>query len=241
LRWWEEAEARARRTPSPAGLAQTLWQRLKEAGVDPDLSFLPAHDLAALYFLCLDLVRLVEAILVAADGDGAELRRQVMALWRWSERARQWAHGSAPAFNQLVDSLDLDPEEVALREEVEPAVPQFSPEEQPKLEGRYEYWHLLYERLDLKYASLGVEEQVHRGLAHSVARIYEAALHLIRNLTALEKDPRPRYGQVARLLLDINTTWHFDLGPYHLGHGQMLPRGGAVVGLQTWLLRVLAG
>lgn len=207
MRWWEEAEARAKRTPSPAALAQTLWQRLKEAGVDPDLSFLPAYDMAALYFLCLDLVRLVEAILVTADGDAPELRRQTTALWRWAEEAGQWTRTTAPAFNQLVDSLDLDPEEIALREAVEPEDLRLSPEEQPKLEGRYEYWHLLYERLDLKYASIGVEEAVHRGLAHSVARIYEAALQFVRSMTALEKNPRPHYGQVARLLLDCCSVY----------------------------------
>lgn len=202
---------------------------------------MPAYDLAALYYLCLDFVRLVEGVLIVADGDAAQLRRQSLALYRWAERAHFWARSTAPAFNQLLDSLDLDPEELAFREEIEPDEERFSPEEQPKMEGRYQYWHLLYERLDLKYASIGVEEAVHRGLAHSLARGYEQALYVLKAVVNLEKDTRPRFRKAARLLLEVNTSWHFDLGVYHLGPGQVRPRGAASVGLQGWLLRVMAG
>jgi len=201
----------------------------------------PAYDLAALYYLCLDLVRLVEGVLIVADGDTAQLRRQSMVLYRWAERAHAWAKTTAPAFNQLLDSLDLEPEDLAFREEVEPEEEHLSPEEQPKMEGRYQYWHLLYERLDLKYASIGAEEAVHRGLAHAIARIYEQALYVLKAVASLEKDTRPRFRSTARMLLEVNTAWHFDLGVYHLGPGQVRPRGAASVGLQGWLLRVLAG
>lgn len=241
MQWWEEVEAKARRTQSPAALAQTLWQRFQEAGIDPDLSFVPAYDLALLYYLCMDLVRLVEAVLTVADGDAVQLRRQSMALYRWAESAAHWTRATAPAFNQLLDSLDLDADELALRESVEPEEADLSPEEQAKQDGRYQYWHLLYERLDLKYASIGVEEAVHRGLAHSIARIYEQALAFSRQVNRLEKDPHPHFGRVSRFLLDVNTTWHFDLGPYHLGHGQVRARGAASVGLQNWLIRAMAG
>lgn len=240
VNWWEEAEARARRTQCAANLAQVLWQRFQAAGMDPDLSFVPAYDLAALQLLCADLVRLVEALLIVVDGDAPSLRRQAMALCRWAETAHHWTVISAPAFNQLLDSLDLEADALALREAVEPDGPELPPEEQPKLEGRYQYWHLLYERLDLKFASVGMEEAVHRGLAHSMARIYEQALVTVRMVGGLEKETSPRFRGIARLLLEVNTTWHFDLGPYHLGHGQVRARGGASVGLQAWLLRALA-
>lgn len=236
MHWWEEAESRAQRARTPAAMAQALFQRMQMAGIDPDLAFGPAYDLAHLYDLCADLVKLTEALLEAADGDRPALRRHGMALSRWARYAAFWTQASAPGFNQLVDSLDLDPARLAEREQALPPEEAGRPEELPKLDGRYRYWHLLYERLDLKLASVGVEESVRQALARSISRIFEQALAAIRLLSRLEKEPNPRFGATARLLLEMNTVWHFDLGPYHLGHGELRARGQMPPGLQTWLL-----
>jgi hypothetical protein len=236
MTWWEEAEARAHRGRTPADLAQVLQQRFQAAGIDPDLACVPAYDLARLSDLAADLIKLVESVLLASDGDRAVLRRHGLALAQWARYAHQWTKVSAPLFNQLMDGLDLEPETLAGREEVEPGAEGANPEEAPKLQGRYQHWHLLYERLDLKLAALGLEEPVHRGLARSLARIYEQCLITIRVITGLEKEANPRFRAIARLLLELNTAWHFDLGPYHLGHGELRARGGGTPGLQSWLL-----
>lgn len=236
MNWWEESEARALRAKTPAGMAQALAQRFSAAGLDMDMAFAPAYDLAHLHDLCADLVKLVESLLLTADGDRAGLRRHGMTLARWAQYAHAWTQGSAPGFNQLMDSLDLDADTLARREEVADEGTAAQPAEQVKLDGRYQHWHLLYERLDLKLASIGVEERVRHALARSIARTYEQCLIAVRLLAALEKEANPRFGQVARILLEINTTWHFDLGPYHLGHGELRGRGAGAPGIQTWLL-----
>jgi hypothetical protein len=238
LHWWDEAEARARRAKSPVGLAQSLAQRLQAAGIDPDLGFAPAYDLACLHDLCADLVKIVDGMLETADGDAPQLRRYGLVLLRWARSAQAWTVATAPGFNQLIDGLDLEPEKLKEREEASAisGAEAGRPEEQPKVDGRYQHWHLLYERLDLKLTAAGVAAEVSRALARSLARIYEQALVLIRQVSGLEKESRPRFGAVARLLLDVNTVWHFDLGPYHLGYGELRARGQTPYGLQTDLL-----
>lgn len=236
MNWWEENEARAHRAKTPAAMAETLWQRLQAAGIGPDLAFIPSYDLAQLHDLCADLIKLVDGLLLAADGDKAAIRRRGLALMRWAKNAAFWAQSTAPAYNQLIDGLDLEADVLAVREEQAEEVGAAKPEEQAKLDGRYRNWHLLYERLDLKLASIGVEASVQRGLARSLARIYEECLVTIRLITGLERETNPRFRPTARLLLQMNTTWHFDLGPYHLGPGEMRARSGGSPGLQTWLL-----
>jgi|GEM_PF-1858182 len=239
MHWWEETEARIHRTPSAVTGAQSLWQRLCQAGLDPELSFLPAYDLAALQSLCADLVKLVEGLLEAADGDRAAWRRHALVLLRWAKSAEAWTQATAPTFNRLLDSLDLDPSELADREEaaeVQPGEADLLPAEQAKLEGRYRHWHLLYERLDLKLATMGLEERTGRALARTLARLYEECLVTFRVLAGLGREQAPRYRPTVRLLLQINTTWHFDLGPYVLGPGQARADGVSTIGLPTWLL-----
>jgi len=236
MNWWEETEARAHRARTPAALAQTLWQRFQAAAIDPDLAFLPAYDLAQLHDLCADFIKLVDGLLTVRDGDLAAIRRQGLALVRWARNAAFWTQATAPAYNQLMDGLDLEVGELAAREEVAGEVAEALPEEQAKLDGRYRNWHLLFERLDLKLASAGVEERTQRGLARALARVYEECLVTIRLIGSIEKEANPRFRPMARLLLQINTTWHFDLGPYHLGHGEVRAKSGGVPGLQTWLL-----
>lgn len=236
MHWWEEAEARAHRAKSAAAIAQTLNQRLVAAGIDADLAFGPAYDLGRLYELCVDLVQLVEGVLETADGDREQLRRWGLVLLRWTRNAHAWTTATAGGFNQLIDGLQLDHEDLAAREAEPEAADAGRPEEEPKREGRYQRWHLLYERLDLKLSSCGLETAVSQGLARSLARIYEQCLVAIRLIGGLEKETRPRFGATARLLLDLNTTWHFDLGPYHLGTGELRARGITPRSLQTWLL-----
>lgn len=234
--WWEEAEARARRAKSAASLAHVLHKRLEAAGIRPDLCAVSALDLATLSHLTADLVVLTDGLLVIADGDLPALRRQGRLLSRWAESARQWSEASAPDFNAMMDGLELEPEALASREELRPADGATLPEAQSKVDGRYRLWHLLLERIDLKVASAGIPEEVHRGLARCLARIYEESLVAIRLIHGLEREPEPRFRQTARILLEINTTWHFDLGPHHLGHGRLRPGGAVPHGLQTWLL-----
>lgn len=236
MNWWEDAEAKALRAKTPAGLGQTLWQRCLAAGLDQNLSAVPAYDLASLHDLCADFVKLVEGLLVLSDGDSASLRRQALLLGRWARHAHNWTQGSAGPFNALMDSLDFEPDTLAEREEVALEEQGGLPEETPKLEGRYRHWHLVYERLDLKFASVAMDERVRRGLARSLARIYEQSLITFRLITSMEKESQPRFRPLARVLLEINTTWHFDLGPYHLGHGELRASGISSTGLQTWLL-----
>lgn len=236
MNWWEETEARAHRARTPATLAEALWQRFQAAGLEVDRGFLPAYDLALLFDLCADLVKLVEGLLVLADGNRVGLRRQALLLNRWAQMAEFWTRSSASAFNQILDGLDLDPSLLLERgggEEQEAAA---MPEEQAKVDGRYRNWHLLYERLDLKLTSAELPERIHHGLARSLARLYEECLITIRVIHALEKDANPRLRGVSRLLLQLNTTWHFDLGPYLLGHGELRPLPGGGPGLQTLLL-----
>ncbi|MBP2016759.1 hypothetical protein J2Z79_000132 [Symbiobacterium terraclitae] len=242
MHWWEETAARIHRTATAANGAQNLWQRLCQAGLDPDLSYLPAYDLAALQALCADLVKLVDGLLEAADGDRAAWRRHALVLLRWSRRAEGWAQATAPAMNRLLDSLDLEPSELAEREEAAEALQAGHdplPAEQAKLDGRYRHWHLLYERLDLKLSSMGIEEQTGRALARTLARLYEECLVTFRLLAGLGREASPRYGATVRLLLQINTSWHFDLGPYVLGPGQARPDGVSAIGLPSWLLLAL--
>ncbi|HWI60549.1 MAG TPA: hypothetical protein VNT75_01785 [Symbiobacteriaceae bacterium] len=236
MHWWEEAEARAHRAKSAAALGQTLFQRLTAAGADADLAFGPAYDLGRLYDLCTDFVQLTESILETADGDRERLRRHGLVLLRWTRYAHGWTTASVAGYNQLMDGLQLDADELADREAGPADDGGGRPEEEPKVEGRYQRWHLLYERLDLKMTACGVDAQVSAGLARSLARVYEQCLLTIRRLSQLERDSQPRFRAAARLLLDINTAWHFDLGPYHLSQGELRARGTAPRSLQTWLL-----
>ncbi|MGE5676413.1 MAG: hypothetical protein ACM3XM_21450 [Mycobacterium leprae] len=236
MNWWQETEARALRRATPVGVGQLFWQRLRAAGIDQDLAFVPAYDLAQLFDLCADLVKLTDSLLSLADGDGDGLRRHALLLDRWADYALTWTQVSADHFNRLLDSLQLEAEELAAREAVQPDEAAEPPEAEPKVGGRYQDWHLLYERLDLKLASGGLAERQHRGLARAIARLYEAALDTMRQLHQLEKEQNPRFGPVSRLLLAINTSWHFDLGPYHLGYGRLQAHGAALPGLKYWLL-----
>lgn len=239
MHWWEETESRIHRTTTAASGAQVLWQRLCLAGLDPDLSYLPAYDLAALQALCADLVKLVEGLLEAADGDRAAWRRHALVLLRWARSAEAWTQATAPALNRLLDSLDLEQSELDAREEAAEeatAGADALPAEQAKLDGRYRHWHLLYERLDLKLSTMGLDERTGRALARTLARLYEECLVTFRLLAGLGRAQAPRHRATARLLLQINTTWHFDLGPYHLGSGHFRSDGAGSLGLQTWLL-----
>jgi hypothetical protein len=239
--WWEDTEAKAHRTKSPASLAQTLWQRCQAAGMDSDLSYGPTYDLAHLHDLCVDLVKHVEGLLVLADADTMAVRRQALLLLRWVRYAFAWTQSSLLGFNLLMDSLEFENGRLAEREDIAEPKPVGAPEAQPKLDGRYQHWHLLFERLDLKLAVAVPDERVRRGLSRSLTRVYEQSLLTVRAITQMEKETHPRFRAMAVLLLELNTTWHFDLGPYHLGYGELKARGPSPTGLQTWLFLAFGG
>jgi hypothetical protein len=239
MNWWEETEARAHRAKTPALLAQSLAQRLTSAGVEPDFAAVSTYDLAHLWALTADFIKLVDALLLVADGDRQRMYRQAMSIGRWAAYASTWTASSAAPFNQLMNNLNLSGEQLANRELAFDEPETGAPEEASKSAGRYQHWHLLYERLDLKLASVGVEERAQRALARSIARIYEQAVITHRLIGALERQSESRFGQVARMLLEINTTWHFDLGPNHLGYGELRPSPSRP-GLQSWLLLAFA-
>jgi len=234
--WWEETEIRAHRERTPASLGLAYWQRLRAVGIDADLAHGPAYDLGHLFVLCADLIKLVDGLLTAADGDLVAIRRQTMTIDRWSRYAVDWTESTQAGFNQLLDSMDLDPQKLVQREEIRPKVGTAVPEEQSKVDGRYRYYHLVLERIDLKFASINIPPEVHQGLSRSLARIYEESLVTLRLLHGCERSDTPRFSHISRILLEINTTWHFDLGPHLLGPGRLNAKTAVRVGLQTFLL-----
>jgi len=234
--WWEETETRALRERTPAALGLAYWQRLRAVGIDSDLAHAPAYDLGQLYFLCTDLVKLVDGLLAAADGDQLAIRRQAIAMDRWIRYALAWTESTQAGFNHLLDSMELDPAKLALREEIRPQFGVTLPEEQAKVDGRYRYYHLILERIDLKFASINISPDLHLGLSRSLARLYEEALVTLRLLHGCEREPNPRFSHISRMLLEVNTTWHFDLGPHLIGPGRLGTKTYGRVGLQTFLL-----
>lgn len=234
MSWWDETETRALRASSPQALGQIYLQRFEAAGIAPAKAMLPCYDLALLGQLCLDYVKLVDGLLTVADGDRVGLGRWAALLGRWSESALHWAERSGPVLNDFLAGLELSPAELAERESVEPLLAG-APDEQMKADGRFRPFHFLYERLDLKLASSGAPERVARGLARVLARLYDEAIWTLAELHRLEKESRHGYKRIARLLLDLNTTWHFDLAVYVLPHGRLREGAPSTPGLPTWL------
>lgn len=234
--WWEETETRAHRERTPATLGLAFWQRLRAVGIDPDLAHAPAYDLGHLSILCADLVKLVDGLLTAADGDTTAIRRQAITIDRWTRYAVAWTESTQGSFNRLLDSMELDPDKLAQREEIRPPFTTALPEEQSKVDGRYRYYHLILERIDLKFASINIPADLHLGLSRSLARLYEESLVTLRLLHGCEREHNPRFSHISRMLLEVNTTWHFDLGPHLLGSGRLAAGSVGRVGLQTFLL-----
>lgn len=240
VNWWEETEARVHRMRTPHDSALLLHQRMQAAGLDPHLSLLPAHYTAALLTSAADFIKLTESLLVSGEGDRAGITRTLAAIDLWASQAGWLVRESEKPFGRLLDSLQLDAEEMAGRAEAgQPDARAGAPEEQAKLDGRYRYWHLLYERLDLKLAGGKESTDLSRALAREIAEIYEECLISVREIVRLEKDAQPRFRSVARLMLDLNTTFHFHLGPHHLGFGQVDLRGAAVAALRSRILLYL--
>ncbi|HLO04720.1 MAG TPA: hypothetical protein VK191_16565 [Symbiobacteriaceae bacterium] len=232
--WWDETETRALRAPSPQALGQLYLQRMEAAGIAPGKAMLPCYDLALLTSLCLDYIKLVDGLLTVADGDRDGLRRWGALIARWGESALHWAERSGPVLNELLAALEFSPTELAERESVEP-LEAGAPDEQMKADGRFRPFHFLYERLDLKLSSIEAPERVARGLARILARLYDEAVWTLAELYRLEKEGRPRHRAVGRLLLDLNTTWHFDLAVFVLPHGRLREGAPSAPGLPTWL------
>lgn len=236
MNWWQETEGRAHRTRTPGDMAHLLWQRFCDAQIDPDLSFIPAHQIAVLAQACAEFIKLTESILMVQDGDRGAIHRALSATDQWAAQMQFWVERSEKPFARLLDSLNLDAELLASRDEASDPIEAGAPQEQAKVDGRYRNWHLLYERLDLKLASTGAEAKVARTLARELAEVYEECLAALRDISRFEKSSHARFRQAARLVLDLNTGFHFHLGPHHLGYGPVDPKGGAVPALRTWLL-----
>jgi hypothetical protein len=232
--WWDETETRALRAPSPQALGHLFLQRLESAGIAPGKAMLACYDLALLQSLCLDYIKLVDGLLTVADGDREGMRRWAALIARWGESALTWAERSGPVMGDLLTGLELSPKELVERESVEP-LDHGAPDEQMKADGRFRPFHFLYERLDLKLLSIQAPERVARGLARVLARLYDEAIWTLAELHRLEKEGRPRYRPVTRLLLDLNTTWHFDLAAFVLPHGRLREGAPSTPGLPTWL------
>ncbi|BDG59985.1 hypothetical protein [Caldinitratiruptor microaerophilus] len=241
MHWWDEAEHRALRQRGQATLALGIWRRLREAGFDAHLSLLPAHGLARLYLAACDLVQVTESLLVAPAG---ELSLHLYELADWCRAAWAAVDWSERPFLVLLDSLRLDPDDwppaaAAGAGAVTPAPP---PEEAPKLEGRYERRHLLYERLDLRMEAEGLPAEVRRPLARDLATVYEEFLVTLWQVhDLLSAGERARRRAWERLLVDVNATFHFHVGPRYLRPGPPDPGAPGGFPLPGWVALALSG
>lgn len=243
LHWWEEAEHRAVRQRGEATLALGIWRRLREAGFDARLSLLPAHGLARLYLAACDLVQVTDSLLVAPAG---ELSLHLYELADWCRGAWAAVEWSERPFLLLLDSLRPDPEDwpaaAAAGTGAEATGPAPAPEEAPKLEGRYERRHLLYERLDLRMEAEGLLAEVRRPLARDLATVYEEFLVTLWQVHGLlSAGERTRRRAWERLLVDVNATFHFHVGPRYLRPGPPEPGTPGSFPLPGWIALVLSG
>lgn len=236
MHWWDETERRALGHRGEAAWALTLWRRLVEAGCPAEAALWPAHGLAALYACGCDLVQAVDALLVAPAGS---LRLSLLELVWWCRRTAAAVAALERPLLVLLDCLRLEPDDLmaaVLAAGEEPvAAP---PEEQPKLEGRYQRRHLLYERLDLKMEAEGLPAAVRQPLCRDLATVYEeflAALHTLHRLHSA----RPSFRTLAQALTDIHATFHLVVGPRHLGWGRLEPGAPVVPGLLVRLMAAL--
>jgi hypothetical protein len=239
VNWWQETEARIHRMKTASDLALLLQQRFGAAGLDPDRTWLPAHQIAALIGSCSELVKLVDSLLLTGPDDTPALRRSLAAIDLWARQMEWLVAGSEKPLAKLLDSLEPDTPPPPAYQQIRPGG-DLPPEEQAKADGRYRNWHLLYERLDLKLAAPDVDAAVSRHLARELAEIYEEALVAVREVGRLEKEVKPGYRSVSRLLLDLHTAFHFHLGPHHLGHGAPDPARATPPAVRTWLLLYLS-
>lgn len=237
MHWWDETEGRALRTRSGAALALALWRRLQAAGCDAEAALLPAHGLAGLYGAGCDLVQVVDSLLVAPAGG---VRLHLLELAAWCRRAAFVIGESERPFLLLLDSLRPDPEDLARRVAAEPGAGG-APAEQPKLEGRYQRRHLLYERLDLKLEAEGLPAPARQPLCRDLATVYEEFLVALRSIHRLQGEDRLRHGELVGLLVDLNATFHFTLGPRHLAPARAEPGSAPGLGLPGWIALALAG
>lgn len=235
MHWWDETEGRALRARGTAQLALVLWRRLQDAGCSPELALLPAHGLAALHGAGSDLVQVVESLLVAPQG---ALRLYLLELAMWCRRAAFAVTESERPFLLLLDSLKLDPADLDRRSELPPGAAA-APAEQPKLEGRYQRRHLLYERLDLKLEAGGIPAPARQPLCRDLATVYEEFLVLLRVIHRLQGEDRVRFGELVRLLVDLNATFHFTVGPRYLQPLRVEAGAQPGLGLPGWIALAL--
>lgn len=232
---WEEAEARYLRTQGPGALSLTIWQRLKAAGIDQSVSFLPARGLARIYFWGVDLAHLVDAMMVAPAGD---LSLHLAELYDWCRTASIGLEGSARPFLLLLDRLQVDPRgQVPEAPSPGAALP---PEAQGKIDGQFRQWHLLYERLDLKAEAEGLPVDIRRPLCRDVAEVYAEFIRVGDRLQSLLRADRSVWSQWVRLFSEVDATFHYHLGPRRLSAGRLDAGSPPSVGLPTRILLALS-
>lgn len=235
---WDEIEAKIHRTRSAADLAEMLRQRLIDAGCPAGPSMLTALLLAQAYFQSLDLVKAIDALLTEADGDRPSVGARLLQIREIAAGLRHFAlrlESPLTAFIEVIGEADRL-EEIADREFGETGLA-LSPEEAAKIDGRYRDWHLLFERLDLKLASVGAGDRLRRGLARDISEIYEELISVVRITDDLASGRAPSIGRIARNLTEINAALHFHLLPNHLGEFISVPGEVRVSpALLTWIV-----
>lgn len=243
MSWWEAAENRALRARAPAALAQTLLQRLEAVGLGGEGALAPCYYLGQAYFAAMDLVQICEGVLLAADGDRAALRRQALLLAQWARHALALSEQSQGPLAALLDRLDPDDRRTAAElaqatARAHAGGPGAPPAAEAKQAGRFQRWHLLYERLDIKLAAAGLPASLSRGLARELAETYADLLNLFDHTHALAGDAAARRREVVHFLLDAHAALHFGL-PHHLGVYRPAGAPPAALGLQGWLTLLL--
>lgn len=238
MSWWDETQSRLLRSKSPMELAQTLLQRLEGVHLGGEGALAPALHLATVVYAAADLVKLTEGVLEAADADRAALRRQAVLLLAWAQAAQRTVEEATPPLAALLGHLDpADRQEafVAFSTDRNPG----SPAEQGKVDGRYRRWHLLFEQLDLKFASCGVAPSLARGLARALAELFDTLLGFADSVHLLTATAKPRRFEAARFLVDAHAAVSLSVGPRYLGMAANQAGVPAGLGLPAWLLLFL--
>lgn len=235
--FWADTEARALRLRGPAQIALTAWQRMKEAGLDPELCLLPAHAVGRVQIAAADLVQIVDSLLAAPRGTA---RLHLIELLGWSRELGFTLEQSARPFMLLIDSLQLDPALPGPRGEAAVAAVPPGPEEQAKADGRFRGWHLLYERLDLTMEAEGLPADLRRPLCRDLAEVYEELLVTLRDSHLLLAETPARWRAWADFLSDFDATYHYHVGPRRAGVAWVQPNRPAEWGLQGRLIAALA-
>ena len=235
---WGEIEARIHRTRSAADLTETIRRRLVDARCPAGPALLTATLLAQCYFQSVDLVKIIDALLMEAEGDRSSVGVRLLQIREVASGLRHFARRLELPLVALLEAIGEADRlgEVDVLESVGVGSAS-SPEEAAKLDGRYRDWHLLFERLDMKLASAGAGDRLRRGLARDISEIYEELISVVRSTDDLASGRAASIGRIARCLTEINAALHFHLLPNHLGESMNVPgEARALPALLTWII-----